>query len=124
MDLGLIEGELAGLSTEKDKPIWKRIWRECAKTIGFGPVDAEAGKRASLNMKGHLYSGITTPAVANTEFTVPHSFASTPYLVIAVLPNETDAQIVPLKWTRAWDAKRIYLSSSVVNASVHLYIEG
>lgn len=124
MDLGLIESEIAGLSQEKDKPIWKRIFREVAKTISVGPVDVDTGKRASINLRGHLYSGITTPAVANTEFSVAHSFASTPYLVIAVLPNETDAQMVPLKWTRAFDAKRIYLSSSVVNAKIHLYVEG
>ena len=123
-DLGSIESDLQGLSQEKDKPLLKRIFREVVKTISFGPVDVSSGSRASTNLKGHLYSGITTPAVANTEFSVAHRFGSTPYLVIPVLPNETDAEIVPLKWTRAWDAKRIYLSSSVTNAKVHLYVEG
>jgi hypothetical protein len=124
MDLGLIESEIQGLSQEKDKPIFKRIFREVAKTVSVGPVDATTGSRASANMRGHLYGPITTPAVANTEFSVSHRFGATPYTVVPILPNETDAEIVPLKWTRAWDAKRVYLSSSVASAMIYLYIEG
>src|SRR3954466_11139610 len=120
-DLGDIESDLQGLSQASDKPIWRRIFRAVLKTIAFGPVDVEVGKRASVNLRGHLYSGITTPAVANTEFSVAHSFGTTPYLVIPVLPNDTDAQLVRLKWTRPWDAKRIYLSSPETNAKLNLY---
>lgn len=123
-DLGVIESDLQGLTNEKDKPLWKRIMRELVKTISFGPVDAVEGQRASTNLRGHLVGPVTTPAVANTEFSVAHRFASAPYLVLPVLPNETDAEIVPLKWTRAWDANRIYLSSSVTDAMIYLYVEG
>lgn len=123
-DLGVIESELAGLSQEKDKPIWKRIFREVVKTIAFGPVDRDAGKRASVNLRGHLYGPITTPAIVNTEFTVAHEFGSVPYLMLPILPNETGAQIVPLTWSRAWDSKRIYLKSSVAGASVFIFLEG
>lgn len=122
-DRGLVETEIQGLSQEKDKPIWKRIFNEMLK-MSVGPVDASAGSRASTNFRGHLYGPITTPAVAETEFSVNHRFGSTPYLVIPVLPNETDAQIVPLTWTRAWDAKRIYLSSPTESAQIYFYLEG
>jgi hypothetical protein len=123
-DLGIIESEIQGLSEDKDKPIWKRIFREVVKTIAMGPVDVNAGSRAAINLRGHLYGPITTPAIANTEFSVAHRFGATPYLVIPVLPNETDAQLVRLTWTRAWDAKRIYLSSPDTDAMIFLYLEG
>ena len=123
MDLGIIESEIQGLSQEKDKPVFKRIFREVAK-MQIGPVDVDAGQRRSVNLRGHLYGPITTPAVANTEFSVAHQFGATPYLVMPVLPNETDAQLVPLTWTRAWDAKRIYLSSPITSARIFLYVEG
>lgn len=123
-DLGIVESDIAGLSNEKDKPIFKRIFREVLKLISIGPVDAASGQRASTNLRGHLVGPVTTPSVANTEFSIEHRFATAPYLVIPVLPNETDAQIVPLKWSRAWDAKRVYLKSSVVSARCFFYIEG
>lgn len=123
-DLGIIESELSGLSEAKDKPLWKRIMREIVKTCSFGPVDADEGQKASVNMRGHLVGPTTTPAIANTEFSIEHRFASVPYLVIPVLPNETDAQIVPLQWSRAWDSKRIYLTSPTTSARIFLYLEG
>lgn len=123
-DLGYVEAELQGLSEEKDKPILKRVFREILRMIAFGPVNVETGQAASTNHKGHLVGPITMPAIANTEIAIPHRFASTPYLAIPILPNETGAQIVPLTWTRAWDSRRIYLSSSVASARVFLYIEG
>lgn len=123
-DLGLIESEIQGLSQEKDKPIWKRIFREVVKVMSLGPVDADTGSRASVNFRGHLYGPVTTPTVANTEFSVAHRFGATPYLIVPVLPNETNAQIVPLTWARAWDAKRVYLKSSVANARCFFYLEG
>lgn len=123
-DLGIVESEIQGLANDADKPIWKRIFREVVKRGAFGAVDAVAGQKASVNFKGHLLGPITTPAIANTEFTVAHSFGVTPYLVLQVLPNETDAELIPLKWSRAWDSHRIYVKSSVTGKVFYLYCEG
>jgi len=119
-----VEAELQGLSEEKDKPIWKRILREIVRTCSFGPVNVENGQAASLNMRGHLVGPITTPAVADTEFSVEHRFGRTPYLCFPILPNEIGAQTIELRSTRAWDARRIYLSSPVESAALFIYLEG
>lgn len=124
-DLGVVEADIGGLSQEKDKPIWKRIFREVLKLISFGPVDATAGQKASTNLRGHLYGPVVTPAVANTEFSFVHRFLGAPYLVIPVLPlDQVNAEIVPLTVSRAADARRVYLKSSETNATIFLYCEG
>lgn len=67
----------------------------------------------------------TTPAVADTEFTIEHGLGRTPYLIIPVLPlDAVGARIVPLRVTRVSDARRVYLSSSETSAPVSIYVEG
>jgi hypothetical protein len=89
--------------------------------LRFGRPDDDS---ASENFTAAFYEA-TTASVANTEFTIEHGFGRTPYLVIPVLPLDTeDAQIVPLKVTQAADSKRIYLSSSTTDAVIRLYVEG
>lgn len=67
----------------------------------------------------------TTPSTANTEFTIAHGLGRAPYLLLPVLPlNAVGAQIVPLTVTRAADAHRLYLKSSVVDAPITILVEG
>src|SRR5512147_718687 len=104
------------------KRVLTNIFDYLLKTIRFGRPDH---KTASVNLAGQFYQA-TTPAVANTEFTVPHYFAGTaPYLLIPVLPLDTvNAQLVPLTVTRAADTNRVYLSSSATSAAICFFLEG
>jgi hypothetical protein len=66
----------------------------------------------------------TTPAVANTEFSLPHGLGRAPYLAIPVLPLDAGAKLVRLTVSRAPDAARVYLSSPDTSAPVTILIEG
>ena len=88
-------------------------------------IGRASDQTASVNLAGHFY-WVTTPAVADTEFTVAHRFqASAPYLLMQVLPlDAVGSQIVPLKVTRVADTNRVYLSSSTASAPICIYVEG
>jgi len=59
----------------------------------------------------------TTHATANTEFSVVHGMASVPSRFIpSIRLDVVGAQIVPLKVSRAADAKRAYFTSSSTSA--------
>jgi hypothetical protein len=121
-DLGLIESELRALPTDV-QPTFLRIFRAILPDLRFGHPTGDT-KDPSENF-GAGFFAVTTPGVANTEFTIPHGFGRTPYLVVPVLPlDQVNAQIVPLKVTRVADDKRVYLSSSVVNATITVFVEG
>jgi hypothetical protein len=80
------------------------------------------GKRAS-NFQWYWFMG-TTPAVANTEFSIAHNQGQIPTCVIPVLPlDQIGAQLVPLQVSRAADASRVYLKSSSTSAAVYVLVE-
>lgn len=67
----------------------------------------------------------TTPAVANTAFSIEHGLGTTPYLLIPVLDlNTVNSEIVPLSVAAVPDARRVYLKSSVASATFYCLVEG
>jgi hypothetical protein len=119
-DLGPIELMLTALP-DTERRVLSGVFKYLLKDIRFGRAEANS---PSTNFGGGFFS-VTTPAVAGTEFTVAHSFGRVPYLCIPVLPlDSVGARIVPLEVSRAADAVRIYLKSTIADAPVLLYVEG
>jgi hypothetical protein len=77
----------------------------------------------SENFQAYFYN-TTTPAVANTEFSIAHGLGRAPYLLIPILPLDVGAQLVRLSVSRAPDAARVYLKSPETNAPVTILLEG
>lgn len=120
--LGLIESELQGISDVKDRAVLLRIFRYVLKELRVGHPTGMVPDPAE-NFSAAFLTG-TTASVANNEFTLPHGFGRVPYLAFGVLPlDQEGAQLVPLTVTRVADNKRIYLSSSVTDAPVTIYVE-
>lgn len=75
------------------------------------------------NVQAYYLTG-TTHATPNTEFSIAHGLGSAPYLLVPVLDLQAvNAQIVPLVVSRAADASRIYLKSSVASAVFTIMVE-
>ena len=120
-DFGAVETILSGLTGNQDKYIHQQVWKRVLPDLRFGR--ATAGTPAK-NFGGGYFAA-TTPAVADTEFVVPHSFGRPPYLLIPVLPlDSTGANIVPMQVEAVADSRKIYLSSSVASANFVVYLEG
>lgn len=121
-DLGFVLQEIKAFPAAL-QPGLIRIFREVLSNQRFGHPSGEQPD-PSTNFGAGFFEG-TTPAVANTEFTIAHGFGRVPYLLVPMLPLDVvNAQIVPLKVTRAADDKRVYLSSSVASAAITVLIEG
>lgn len=121
-DLGFVLRELQGLPVA-DRVIFTRIFTDVLKNMRIGhPIGTQPDPLT--NFAGGFFAA-TTASVANTEFSIQHGFGRVPYLLHPVLPlDQLNAQIVPLKVTRVADDKRVYLSSSVVSASITVAVEG
>jgi hypothetical protein len=120
-DFGFVQNTLAGLTDSGPRKIFEAVFRYVLRDIRFG---RGTSGEPSTNMGGGFFSG-TTPSIANTEFSIVHTFGRTPYLVIPVLPlNQVNAKIVRLTLSKAADASRIYLKSPDTDAPVFLYLEG
>jgi len=66
----------------------------------------------------------TTPSTPDEEFSIVHNIGSIPYNLIPCLPLDTvGAQMVDLTVTRAADIARVYLSSSVADAPITVFVE-
>jgi hypothetical protein len=66
----------------------------------------------------------TTPAVANTEFSIAHGLGAAPGRLIPVLRlNEVGDELVPLRVSRAADAERVYLTSASTSAVCSGFLE-
>lgn len=121
-DLATLESFLGGL----DPPVKKALTmllRTMVPDTRFGHPKGEQPDPAK-NFGGGFFAG-TTAAIANTEFSIAHTFGRVPYLALPVLPlDQVGTKAVPLTVTRAADDKRVYFSSSVTDAPVTLYIEG
>lgn len=119
-DFGNVESMLAGLDPDQRR-ILNRVLEYILKDIRFGR--AEAGD-PSKNFGAGFFSA-TTPAVANEEFTITHTFGRPPYLLIPVLPlDQVGAKIVRVEVTQPADSARIYLRSPETEAPVFYYLEG
>lgn len=66
----------------------------------------------------------TTATTAGAEFSFRHSLGAAPHTLIPVLDlTVVGAQLVPLTVSRAADAERVYLSSTVVSATFTCFVE-
>src|SRR3990167_485230 len=119
-DMGYIESHLAGLSDQALRKILKSIFEYLLKDVRFGRAeDGEPSKNF-----GAGFFAATTASVAGTEFSIEHTFGRTPYLLIATLPlDKVGAKIVPLEVSKAADAAKGYLKSTVVDAPIYCYLE-
>ena len=98
-----------------------RVFEYFVENNELGPV---AHQTKLTNFKGY-YAQSTTSSTANDEFSVRHGIGRTPYLLVPVLPlDDTTAQLVRLKVSRAADAQRIYLTSPDTSAPIFLWLEG
>ena len=88
--------------------------------LRFGHPDA--GTRAE-NFQIYFFRA-TTPAVANTEFSIHHGLQITPSLAIPLVPlDEVGASLITLTVTRVADTERVYFSSPQTNTSFTLGLE-
>jgi hypothetical protein len=119
-DQGNVDTMLYGFPVPEQR-ILRAIFAYILKDVRFGR--AEAGE-PSQNMGGGFFRA-TTPAIADTEFTVAHTFGHPPYLLIPVLPlNVVSAKIVRLTVSRAADSSNVYLKSPDASAPITVYLEG
>jgi hypothetical protein len=95
-------------------------WDYLLSNLRFGRPSN--GTRAE-NHQSYFFS-TTTPAVADTEFTIEHGMDVVPYLILPVLPLTLGARLVRLRVSRAPDSRRIYLSSPDTDAPVTILLEG
>ena len=88
--------------------------------LKLGPLDVN---RRALNFQWYWLQG-TTSSNANAEFSIAHGLGKVPSVVIPVLPlDQVGGQVVPLTVSRAADASRIYLKSSVTSAPITILVE-
>ena len=120
-EIGSIETRLGGIADMETRRILVSIFTTLLPDTRFGRAVTNT---PSTNMGGGFFTA-TTPAVANTEFSIEHSFGHAPYLLIPVLPlNSINAKIARLTVTRAADADRVWLSSPDTDAAIVVYLEG
>lgn len=118
-DIGGIESEFGGIASDIKKAC-VAAFRYLLNNLTLGAPDE--GRRAK-NFQWYWFSG-TTPAVANTEFSIAHGLQKVPNVILPVLPVlQVGAQMVPLQVTRAADANRVYLRSSSTSAAIVVLIE-
>lgn len=126
---GAIDTMLAGVSDVGLQRVLKGIFRYLLTNLRVGRATGSSQSAVSTtvpseNLTGGFFTA-TTPAVANQEFTVPHNFGSTPYLLIPVAPlDQVSAAIVRLTVSRAADASNVYLKSPDVSQPFYVYLEG
>ena len=118
---GNVETKLAGIADRALRSILTSVFEYILKDVRFGRAgDGDS----SQNFGGGFFYG-TTDGVANTEFTLEHSFGRVPYLAFQVIPlNTANVKIVRLTNSKAADANRLYLKSPDTGADFVLYIEG
>lgn len=117
-DIGYLKSELAAFEgTQKSGLV--NAFTYLLRNLSFGAV---AHQEPATNFQAY-YLLSTTPAVANTEFSIAHGLASAPSVVIPVLGlDQVNSQIVPLQVSRAADSKRVYLKSSSTSAAIAVLV--
>ena len=120
--LAYVEREINALPVAM-RPVFIRIFQSILRDLRFGHPKGEQPD-PSVNFGGGFFD-VTTAAAAGDEFTIPHGFGRTPYLLVPVMPLDVvGAQIVPLENNRVADDKRVYLTSTAESADICCYIEG
>lgn len=116
---GYIESLVGGLEPPLRAALI-RIFDYVLRNLRLGPVTNSV---RSENLAAYYFT-TTTPAVANTEFSIAHGLGRVPYVLIPVAGlDAVNSAIVPLVVTRAADASRIYLSSSSTSAAIAILVE-
>jgi hypothetical protein len=118
-DIAGVTAELGSLPAETKNAV-SAAFRYVLNNLTLGGVDV--GRR-SKNFQWYWLQG-TTPAVANTEFSIAHGLQKVPNIILPIVPlSEVGAQMVPLTISRAADANRVYLKSSSTSAPITLLVE-
>lgn len=87
------------------------------------PTAGESQSSRGANIRWFPVSA-TTPSTPDEEFSIQHRIGKIPYNLIPCLPlSDIGGQLVPLRVTRAADAMRVYLSSSVADAPITVFLE-
>lgn len=117
--LGVIETLLNGLPTDSKKVLLE-VFRALVPRLRFGPIDPDTPK--AENFDGFTLS--STTGTSTSEFSIEHGMGRTPYRISPCADlTAVNSAIVPLQVTRAADAKRIYLKSSVTSTPFSIYVE-
>ncbi len=120
-NLGYLLSEVKALPADQRPTMTRIVTDLCKHRFGHS---TQMAPDPLENVQGAFLTA-TTPAVANTEFSISHGFGRTPYGAMPWLPLDVvGSRTVPLTVTRAADDKRIYLSSSVESAPFTLVVEG
>ncbi len=123
-DLGYIEALLNALPVDQ-RVVFKNVFRAVLKDLRFGHPDANGDTAQALTNFGGAFLMTTTPAVADTEFTIAHGLGRIPYGLVPYLPLDVvGAKTVLLENTRAADDKRIYLKTASTDAPITVIVEG
>jgi hypothetical protein len=118
-DLGIVKSYIAGLSNQGDKKIWTQVFTHLLQTISFGEPEHET---KATNLNAYFYTA-TTPAVANTEFSIAHGIGARPRLAIPVVDlRQQGSAFVPLRVSKAADSKRVYFTSTSTSAVVTVLV--
>ena len=118
-DIGYVQSVLGSLPPDVRQPLIE-AFRYVLTNLVLG--EPGEGKRSLTG--AWVQRTVTTPAAANTAFSIVHGLGSIPTAVYPVLfCDRVSAQIVPLTITQAADAQRVYLKSSSTGASITVWIE-
>lgn len=122
-DIGSIRQKLQALPKEL-RPVLIDVLTEILKTnIRFGHPTGDTNDPC-VNMGGAFLHG-TTPSSPGDEFTIAHNFGRAPYWAMPGMRlDSVGSSTVPLTVSRAADERRIYLTSTIADAPVSLFVEG
>lgn len=122
-DIGAIKAYFAS-TPDAVKKAAEQAFTYALSNYKIGPfVPMNELARRAANFQWYWLSG-TTPAVAQTEFTVAHGLGRTPNVIIPVLPlDQVGSQLIPLQVSRAADVNRVYLKSSSTSAAFSVMVE-
>lgn len=119
-NLPYVETLLGGL----ERPVRRALVAAFEHVLGNLRIGRPTNQARAENLQLYFLTA-TTPAVANTEFTVAHGLAVAPYLLIQVLPLQTlGAKMVRLEVSRVADTTRLYLKSPDTSAPITVAVEG
>lgn len=117
-DIGGVKSFLGSLPAET-KLALEQTFTYVLNNLSLGAVEHQT---RATNLQAY-YLTDTTPAVANTEFSIAHGLGYTPNVLLPVAGlTSVGAQIVPLTVSRAADQHRVYLKSSSTSAAIAVLV--
>jgi hypothetical protein len=118
-DKGYIRALLNGITDDVTRRNLNMAFQEVCDNLRVGPIE---DRKRAVNGQTYFFQ-TTTPAVANTEFTVTHGQGQTPLWLRPILPlDAVNAQAVALTVSRVADDSRIYLKSASTSAVVYVEV--